>query len=157
VQQTTTFRVSFAFRDREGEVSNTSLSLSASRPLSEIGPWIQQVADAMAALVDSRLDRVTMTVRFLPEGPLPEPGPESDTQVWLLLYYTNGDVVEAIQLPSPKSSLFETTGEYAGIRVDATVPEMADWAPVLATTIDGMVTPEGDPFPNVFLAGGRAV
>lgn len=86
-----------------------------------------------------------------------EPASTSDVNKKLMLFYSNGDIFESLSIPSPHDYLFETTGKMANIRADATLAELQPVTTDAPTFFDFLVTPEGDPFPVVFVVGGKAL
>lgn len=85
---------------------------------------------------------------------LGEPG--SDVYRRLALFYRNSYEMAAIWLPSGREELLETLGSYAGVRVAASLPAVADALQLMAPLIDFIVTPEGDSFPDNYVVGGMA-
>lgn len=49
----------------------------------------------------------------------------------LLLMVNDADEINGIMVPSPDSAIFETTGAYAGIRVDLASAGAIGWADML--------------------------
>jgi len=81
----------------------------------------------------------------------------SNTQVLLALFYRNGERYDAFYLPAPNPDYFETTGPYAGIRLDMSNPTVVSAIEALSSALEAVVTPSGDPFPTEFVAGGKVI
>ena len=81
----------------------------------------------------------------------------SNTQVLLALFYRNGEHWEALYLPSPKPEFLETSGPYAGIRLDMSNPDVVTAIEALSAALADVVTPEGDAFPTDFVVGGKVL
>jgi hypothetical protein len=83
----------------------------------------------------------------------------SDVIAKAALFYRNGPAgaFEALYVPAPRSLLFETTGDLAGIRINATDSTVADLLDGLQDIVTFIVTPEGDEFPTGYVVGGLAL
>jgi len=81
----------------------------------------------------------------------------STTQILLALFYRNGDRYDAIYLPAPNPDFWETTGPYAGVRLDMSNPTVVAAIEALSTALAEAVTPGGEPFPTEFVVGGKVV
>lgn len=86
-----------------------------------------------------------------------EADPASDVHAKIALFYRNADYFEAIFIPSPKASLFESEGIYTGIRGDPLQPAMAPWTTDAPTTLANITTEEGEPFPTLFVVSGLMI
>jgi len=75
----------------------------------------------------------------------------------MALYYSNGEEYEAIYIPSGNPLFLETTGAYAGIRLDSTNAFVADVLSDLSLALGAAITPEDEPFPTTFIVGGIAI
>jgi len=94
---------------------------------------------------------VSYTLDFVPPS---EASIDSDVGRMLVLFYRNETEIEALYIPSPPNSLFETEGKYAGIRVDPTGPAILPYIEDAPDLFSILSTPEGTPFPTVYVVGG---
>lgn len=114
-----------------------------------------QIAN-IAQLTDAIVSRTMFSWVWTDPTP-PSAGILSDTKRSGLLYYRNSERWEMFRIPSPKGGLFETTGPYAGIRLDRTNPAVEASLQALSTGLTQTVTPEGNEWPDEFIVGGLAI
>lgn len=145
--------VSFYVRGRSKKGSHTRLSFSSAVSTADVSAAAIAFVEKIAPLVDGAIDGFTLAYDYFnPDDTLPD---ATDIQAYLMLFYTNElqNVEERIDIPSPLPSLFETEGDYAGIRLNATEE--------IVTLLNDLViftcTPEGDPWPPFFDVGGLAL
>lgn len=147
--------VSVLFRDRGGNERRTSLSfpfsISDSALETVMAYWIERVTP----LTNAGIFSWTVSRTFESEIDLTV-GEDVELFYKLALYYVKEAIYEAIWIPSPRMDLFELEGPYAGIRLDSARPEVAALLLAWQDVITFIVTPEGDPFPDTFAAGGLA-
>lgn len=152
----TTLRAVYTFIDRDGRKGSTSIRLpfftSAATALSyciSLGSVIQGMSDAVLKSIDLFYQVSD------PDAVTPETGETVDTKV--SLFYREGDQYEAITIPAPIGALFETEGDYSEIRVDPLSLAMVAWTSSWISVSGDLKTPEGEPFPQEYVVGGRLV
>lgn len=145
----------FYWEDRDGNTAAQRLYFNHSSDVSVVstaaGLWLAGVQGVSNATPR----RYTLSYQWDRAGPNDaEVG--SDVYRRLALFYRNDYEMAAIWLPSGREELLETEGTYAGVRVAASVPAVADALQLMASVIDFTVTPEGDSFPDIYVVGGMA-
>lgn len=146
-------RVSITFLDRGGRKSVLSFLFPASvSPQSAIA-W----AIDTAPIVQGLSDAVPLSAKYEYRHMLDDIGAASftsDARRKAFLYYRNGDEIEQISIPSPRSEIFESEGPYAGVRVDASAEAVLSFNAVIRDSPSGFQTPEGEPLPDEYDVGG---
>lgn len=148
-------RVQLGFLDRDGRKGSTTLNLPF---LSEINTAISfgiRVGNVLQTALDSTFTTVKVSYNFTEDSPTTA-GTESNIHRKVVLFYRNEQGYEALVLPSPKSSLFEIEGVYAGIRVDGASEDLVPFIVGTSALLGAMVTPEGEAFPLEYAVGGLA-
>lgn len=148
-----TCRIEMVFTDREDRKSKTLFHLPFFTPPNTAFTKGLSVGAALQAASEAVLIGVKVFYSWKESNP-GEAGPESNVRSLVGLFYRNESEYEALWLPSPKAIIFENTGAYQGIRVDPTVPELAPFVGPSALVVSAMATPEGTPFPTVYVVGG---
>lgn len=147
--------VAFDWEDRDGNTSTQRLYFNHNTAPEVVAAgaviWVagvQQVSSASAR-------RFTLSYQWERQGPNDaEVG--SDVYRRLALFYRNNYEMATIWLPSGREELLETVGSYAGVRVAARLPPVADALQLMASITDFVVTPEGNGFPDEYIVGGMA-
>jgi hypothetical protein len=151
-----TLAVQLVFADREAGQSRPAFRL----------PFLTSVADAnavMSAITADMLplsDAILVAVRLIwgwhDTEPTPPPsGPT--TQVKLALFYRSDERYEALHVPAPKESLFETDGPFAGLRLNLSDTAVQVLIDNLTASLSGVVDETGEPWPATFLVGGKVL
>lgn len=113
-------------------------------------------ADAFIALSNAYLEGVTLYYKPARQQAGIAALPGSDVYQAAVLIYRNGEDYGTIEIRSPLSSFFETSGVYANVRISQDVynasPELSQLGSLLAETV---IPTTGNPFPTVFQVGGR--
>jgi hypothetical protein len=129
-------------------------------------PFLTSVADAnaiMTAVTADMLplsDAVLIGVKFVwswHDTDYSPPPIGATTQIKLALFYRSDERYEAIHIPAPKESLFETEGPYAGIRLNIADGAVATLIDNLTTSLSEVVDETGEAFPTTFLVGGKVL
>lgn len=145
--------VSIVFRDREGNEASTRLSfpfaLSDALISTYMGIWIGNVLP----LTNAGISSYTIT-RAYEDDAFERPTEGTQTLDRLVLFYSNGLILDRIIVPSANMDLMELLGPYAGIRVDAGRADVATLITGMQDVVTFVVTPEADPFPTIFVVGG---
>ena len=151
-----TLAIQLVFADRGAGQSKPAFRLPFSTTVSNANAVMSAVIADMLPLSDAMLIGVKLIWGWHDTEPsLPPIG--ATTQVKLALFYRSDERYEALHIPAPKESLFETDGPYAGIRRN-----MADSAVValidnLTASLSDVVDETGQSWPTTFLAGGKVL
>ena len=148
-------QVRYTFGDRGGNTATLTVWVSASLSLSELTAFVNNFASLVTPLTNGVILAVDCYTRHKFED-TPVASVDADVNARIVLYYSNGETYEAIWIPAPKLTLFESTGVYAGIRANRLAPELQPWIVDAAANLSILSTPEGDPFPSLYTVGGFA-
>lgn len=148
-----TVRLETVWRDRDRREAQLTLHFPLSFDLGALLATANTYINLVADLSDAVLVGYKLVWRGSLDSP-GDPGPTSDNTRYVGLFYRNVEELpcEALWVPSPKSTLFENAGPYAGIRVNPTAPELASVLDV--SLLDNLRSAEGTLFPTVFWVGG---
>ena len=150
-----TAKVEVTVSDRDLNEAKVTFNVPFSTPLATL----IAAAPAFCSLVASLSDGVIKGYRLRWSTKIDDPGTAPfgvDLNRLAVLYYRNDDGYEAIWIPSGAPELTETTGEYEGIRLDASLPAVQTALDLWQTAISGQVTKEADGFPEDYVVGGLA-
>lgn len=151
-----TAKVMLVYHDRDKRQSRLMFRL----PFSISGPaaldWAEGIASIIQSVSDAVLQKIIISWDWRETSPL-EPGDRSDVNRKAVLFYRNDDYYEAIFVPSPINSIFESEGTFAGVRVDPLQPEVAPWTINAPTLLANIVTDEGLPHPTQYQVGGLMI
>lgn len=150
---TTTVECVFKDREREAEFR---LRFPFAQDFNTIAATAQVIADAAQAISNGLLVRITVRKNYADNIGIVAPA-ESLVTRKMMLYYSNTSQHESISIPSGREDLLETTGAYAGIRLDTSNPVVIAALAALQSALALVETPEGSPFPADFTVGGIAV
>lgn len=145
----------FHFSDRERNVGTVTLYCALALSDTDRLAFINLMAEKMQALSNASLTEVRTYYRILYDGI--EASADADMTSRVLLYYSEGDTYETIDIPSPVPGLFETEGAYQGIRVSVVSTPFLAWVDGAAELLGYIVTKEGDPFPATYQVGGKSL
>ena len=113
---------------------------------------------ALAAALQSVSTAVLVGVEIVWPMPVdnpPSPGPQSDVDVYALLFYRNDTRAASIRVPSPGGLPTENAGAYAGIRYTRSNLAVSGLLVTVETIVQGLVDGLGRPYPPTFSVGGR--
>jgi hypothetical protein len=112
-----TVAIRFCFRDRDA--NRAKMTCYCAVGVADVYALGFALAEPITGLSNAVLDRVEFVWNYRIDSP-GTPGSESDVSRKLLLLIINADEeINAIVIPSP-GDVWETTGDYAGIRLDLT-------------------------------------
>lgn len=145
----------FEWEDRDGNTSAQRLYFNHSDARETIEAGAALWLEAVQGVSNATPRRFIMSWQWERVGPNDaEVG--SDVYRRLALFYRNNYEMAAIWIPSGREELLETVGTYAGVRVAASVPAVADVLQLMAEVTDYVITPELNPYPNIYVVGGIA-
>ena len=113
---------------------------------------------ALAAALQSVSTAVLVGVEIVWPMPVdnpPAPGPQSDVDVYALLFYRNDARVASIRVPSPGGLPTENAGAYAGVRYTRADLAVSGLLVTVEALVQGVVDGLGRPYPPAFGVGGR--
>lgn len=141
------------WRDKDGGSAKLTIRFPFLISLAQAYSSLSTIAAAAQAISDATI--VKLTVRYhLFEYPFPTPGEASNIGRYLALYYSNEADTIPIWVPSPRESLLETSGHFAGIRLDLGNPEVASLADAFTNAISGASTEVDTLWGRILRAGG---
>lgn len=148
--------VLIAFEDREGNRRTTSLTFPFSLPVAQIHTYMDLWIDRVRNISNAGIRHYVITHSYEDEEPPITTG-DSSVQDKLTLYYSSDAFYDRIYIPALRRELLETGGLYAGVRLDVSLPEVIAILESMESVVAYIVTPEGEPFPSVFVVGGMAL
>lgn len=110
----------------------------------------------MEAISDAVVDEIKLYYRGYENTPA-TPAIGSEVAQFVGLYYSNEGEFDAVFIPAPKPSLYETVGPYAGIRVDTSNPTVLALLESLNLALATAGASVSFPLGSGFMAGGRVL
>jgi hypothetical protein len=111
-----TVAMRFCFRDRDA--NRAKMTCYCAVGTADVYALGFALAEPITGLSNAVLDRVEFVWNYRLDSP-ETPGSESNVSRKILLLIINSDEeINAIVIPSPQDGVWETTGDYAGIRLD---------------------------------------
>jgi hypothetical protein len=117
VASAATIAIGITFRDRGGNRAKATCYCAFAVPQSDAWSLANGIADRMQAISNGLLAKIDLTWRYTIDSP---PAAADDSTVKrkiIMLIVNDDDEINAIVIPSPADN-WETTGSYAGIRLD---------------------------------------
>jgi hypothetical protein len=149
-----TVAIGLSFVDREGNRAKATCYCAFAVPQEDAWSLAFLVGDKMQAISNGVLSEIELTWRYTIDEP-GTPAPESDVARKILMLVTNEDgEINGIVIPSP-GDVWETTGSYAGIRLDLASAGALAFADMLLA-ID-LRTDDNRAVGTVLAAGGLAL
>ncbi len=150
-----TIMIGISFRDRDANRAKVTCYCAVG--LSETDAWMlaAAISERMSALSDATLTKVELAWRYTVDS-LGTPADSSDISRKILMLVTNdaGDI-NGLIIPSPSAAIWETTGPYAGIRLDLLSTGALAFAELL--TLVDLRTAANDQFGTTLVTGGLAL
>lgn len=151
-----TVKVEWLLIDRDKRRAQMIMHLPFVLTVAQLATFISTMHPLITALVDCTIYRVNYRYQLNETDTTPAVI-GSNSRYLLALFYSNPDRFEALYIPSPIQDYLETTGLYAGTRLDTSLSAVQDALADLTSGLALVVTPEGDPHPTTFVVGGLAV
>lgn len=127
-----TIAIGVTFSDREGNRAKATCYCAVAVPQSTAWALANAIADKMLGISNGVVSKIDLTWRYTIDSPA-TPAADSTMERKVLLFMVNdAEEINAILIPSPDSAIFETTGAYAGIRVDLASAGAIGWSDMLA-------------------------
>lgn len=150
------YTVRFIFRDNDGNEASIHLYVPVALSTEQVVSFLNVAGPKLQNLSNASLVSAKVFYNYTFDSPQPaQLG--SDCTSYAVLFYRNEDIYDAIYIPSPEASLFESEGEYSGIRVDAYAPAVVSFNAALLSLPWTLATEEQDPFPLEYVVGGRVL
>lgn len=149
-----TIAIGISFNDRDGNRAKATCYCPIAA--SEDNAWAlaMLIGDRMQAFSDGVLFKIELTWKYRIESPATPPD-DSTVERKLLLLMTNEDEeINGMIVPSP-ADVFESTGPYAGIRLDLASAGAIGFADMLLVV--ELQTSDNRPVGTVLAAGGLAI
>lgn len=144
--------VNFGFTDRDANKAQSTFWLSYDTPISDALDYAEQWMSNANAISNGVIYKFEMVWKYIVDD-APAAGIYSDTRRGLLVLVENSDGdLSGLRIPSPKLDLFETSGKYAGIRLDKTHPDVINFATLIAAT--NFRTADNREFGHTLINGG---
>jgi len=144
----------FTFRDRDGSSAKATFYCAWASSITEVWPAAYAIGDQLSALSDGVLYKIELSYRYTVDEPLAAADTSTNERKVLMLITNDDDEINGIMIPSP-GDIFETTGSYAGIRVDLANEDVVVFADMLLA-ID-LRTDDNRQLGTVLAAGGLAL
>lgn len=144
------------YMDHHGRVAQLRLRYPSSVPYTEVYSRAMQIHARIAPLSSAVLTEVKVQYGIAESDPgMPVSG--IPAQEALVLFYRNGEDYDAVYVPGPLPQLWETVGDYAGIRLDMGNSSVA---PLVESLNLALGAGAGAVFVSMgaeFVVGGRAI
>lgn len=125
--------VALTFRDRDSNRAVATSYCPIGAPTTAIWDYAYALGATMQSLSNGILAEIKLTWRYTIDSPA-TPATDSTNERKLLMLMLNDDMeINGIIVPSPDSAIFETTGAYAGIRLDLASAGALGWIDMLAS------------------------
>jgi hypothetical protein len=146
-------RIQFWWKDRDGNEGAIQWYVPSSVAYTDVlGDAIAVAIPRMQALTDAVFQRVVIEYKSSLFSPAEPPEGSTIRRKALLIFQNADEELDALTILSPVSSLYETTGPYAGIRVDPT--QLVDLVDMLSSI--AFRTKDDRQFGSIFVAGSLA-
>lgn len=147
--------IGISWRDRDANRAKATCYCPISTPEDTAWSLAIAIANCMVAISDAVLTKIELVWRWRVDD-LGTPPEESTVERKILMLVINEDAeINGMSIPSPRAALWETTGAYAGIRLDLLSAGAVGFADMLAV-ID-LQTEDGRIFGTELAAGGLAL
>jgi hypothetical protein len=148
-------KIGLSFLDRDSNTSKMTFYCAFSVSISDAMLAAASIASRVIAMSDAVIIGIDIAYRWTIDDP-GDPGDESSIERKLLLLMVNSDdEINGMTIPSPNSENWETTGNYAGIRLDLTSAGALTWSAMLAAL--DLRTDDNRAVGTVLAAGGLAL
>lgn len=147
-------KIGLTFRDRDSNSAKMTFYCAFATPIADAMILAAAIADHAGALSDAVLDGIDVAYRWTVDDPGTPAESSNIERKLLMLMLNSADEINGIMVPSPADN-WESTGNYAGIRLDLTSAAAAGWVAMLEA-ID-LRTDDNRQLGTVLAAGGLAL
>lgn len=152
-----TAKTRLVFRDRDGQEASTHIYLPFAYTLDQIFAFVNAAIPRYLAVSNAIIVRVEVVYEWYYRN-LPEAEEGSDSTRTLLLFYRNENgTIDVLSIVSPRNTIYETTGPYAGIRIDKNHPAIVAWQDITVNGLLTFVNQYGELLGPELLTGGIAI
>lgn len=124
--------IGITFSDRDTNRAKNTFYTAWTLTIADVWALAEHLASALEAISDAALYKIEVVYRWRADDP-PDAPDSSSVERKVLLLITNDDAeINGIIIPSP-IDLFETTGAYAGVRIDLLNPGIVAFQDMLGT------------------------
>lgn len=146
-------KIGFTFRDRDHNAAKMTIYSRFVVPIADVWTMALAMASAAGALSDATLEAIELIYRWTIDDPgLPADSSSIERKI-LMLMINADDEINGIIIPSP-GDVWESTGSYAGIRLDLLGAPALGWVAMLGDV--DFRTKDGHLLGTVLAAGGLA-
>jgi len=148
--------VELQYIDRNGRVARVRQRYPSSTSVETLAAIATEIAGAIDGVTSAALQEISISYRLSDSDP-PAPTSESEAAEAAALFYRNGEDYDAFYIPAPLPELWETSGPYAGCRIDTSNPAVLSLVGQLNLAL---AAPAGWVFLALggeYVVGGRAI
>lgn len=146
-------KIGLTFRDRDSNSAKVTFYCAFATPIADAMIAAAAMADRVGAMSDAIIVRIELAYRWTVDSPATPADSSNIERKLLLLMVNSDDEINGMIIPSPADN-WETTGSYAGIRLDLASAGALQWSAMLAA-ID-LRTQDDRQLGAVLAAGGLA-
>lgn len=139
--------------DRGGNRSFLTYYCPVERSVAQVKASFESWLDPLMTLLDVAWLVVKVSKRFTFDDPGTPSGTSDIHRVGVLLY-REGDICEAIYLPSVKEELIQSVGTFAGVGLDTSASAFDTFSAAAISGTPAICTAEGEAWPQVLTVGG---
>jgi hypothetical protein len=146
--------IGFSYRDRDGNKAKATCYCNAAISVAAIWNLAYFIAGKMQNLSNALLIKIELTWHYRADTVIEPPFDSTNERKILLLMLNSDDEINGMVVPSPIDN-WESTGAYAGIRLDLASAGALGWVAMLES-ID-LRTDDNRPVGTILAAGGLAL
>lgn len=150
-----TVAIGITFRDRDANRAKVTLYAPWSFSVAELWLLAETLAARMQAISNGIVCKIELLWRWRTEIAGDAPESSSVERKLLLLIENENEEINGVIIPSVITTLFETSGVYAGIRADLAQPAFSTFQALLGPM--GFRTVDDRPLGTEIAAGGLAI
>lgn len=156
MQPAITAKCELVYVDKDARKGQVTIHLPFATPHDTAFSKAYTIAAAIDSISNAQLLSITIRYDHKEEAPL-APDILSNVGYYLCCYYSNDVDTEPIFIPSPHPDVLETTGDFAGIRLDLSNPSVVSLADALTTALATTLGPDGVVWNRWLVGGGRTL
>lgn len=146
-------KIGLTFRDRDRNTAKMTIYSRFAVPMADVWTMAIAMASAAGALSDALIVSIELAYRFTVDAPRAPADTSNIERKLLLLMLNSDDEINGMIVPSPADN-WESTGSYAGIRLDLASAGALQWSAMLAAL--DLRTQDDRQLGIVLAAGGLA-
>lgn len=149
-----TVAIGITFRDRDGNRAKATCYCAFAAPVADVWTLAFAIAARMEAISNALLTKIDLSWRYTVDSPAAADASADLSRKILLLVTNADDEINGILIPSP-GEVWETTGSYAGIRLDLASAGAVAFSAMLLTA--DLRTDDNRALGTILAAGGLAI